>query len=319
MRRRFVAHAETAVLGDAALGDVELAHDLDARNDGGVPVLRDGRHGVVQDAVDAVLDDDFLIARFDVDVGGAAFEGVEDGGIDELDDRRDVAVDGGEAVDGKRFVGVVLVADDVEREAFGDLFEDALGLLGLLEEVGDLGGGGDFDAELLVEEEAEFVDGVEVAGIGEGDFEGSVLRLEGHEVVTEHEVDGDGAEEVVLDGAVAEVDEFAAIAGGDGAGFGELGGGGRAEGGNGERGLVGRRSHGSEWGHVGRAEFGTAVHEGLTYGRGETFRQAYIICFINLHGIPLAFMSAVRNRDFSHGSAFRAAATILINICDSAD
>ena len=135
---------------------------------------------------------------------------------------RDVAVDGGEAVDGKRFVGVVLVADDVEREAFGDFFEDALGLLGLLEKVGDLGGGGDFDAQLLVEEQAELVDGVEVARIGEGDFEGSVLCLERHEVVTEHEVDRDGAEEVVLDGAVAEVDEFAAVAQGDGLGFGDF-------------------------------------------------------------------------------------------------
>ena len=170
MRRRFVADAETAVLRDAALGDIEFAHDLDARNDGGVPVLRDGRHGVVEDAVDAVLDDDFLIARFDVDVAGAAFEGVEDGGVDQLDDRRDVAVDGGEAVDGKRFVGIVFVADDVEREAFGDFFEDALGLLGLLEEVGDLGGGGDFDAELLVEQQAEFVDGVEVARDRRGRF-----------------------------------------------------------------------------------------------------------------------------------------------------
>jgi hypothetical protein len=32
-------------------------------------------------------------------------------------------------------------------------------LLGLLEEVGNLGGGGCFDFELFVEEEAEFVDG----------------------------------------------------------------------------------------------------------------------------------------------------------------
>ena len=174
-----VADAETAVLRDAALGDIELAHDLDARNDGGVPVLGDGRHGVVQHAVDAVLDDHFLVARFDVDVAGAPLEGVEDGGIDQLDDRRDVAVDGGEPVDGERFVGIVFVADDVEREAFGDFFEDALRLLGLLEQVGDLGGGGDLDAQFLVEQQAEFVDRVEVARIGEGDFEGSVLRLAG--------------------------------------------------------------------------------------------------------------------------------------------
>ena len=224
MRRALVADAETAVLGDAALGDIELAHDLDARNDGGVPVLGDGRHGVVEHAVDAVLDDDFLIARFDVDVARAALEGVEDGGIDQLDDRRDVAIDGSEPVDGKRFFGVILVADDVERETFGDLFEDALRLFGLLEQIGNLGGGGDLDAQFLVEQQAEFVDGVEIAGIGEGDFERSVLRLEGHEIVTEHQVDGDGAEKVVVDGAVAQIDELAAIADGDSLGLGGLNG-----------------------------------------------------------------------------------------------
>ena len=39
-----VADAETAVLGDAALGDVELGHDLDTRKDGLVVLARDGRH-----------------------------------------------------------------------------------------------------------------------------------------------------------------------------------------------------------------------------------------------------------------------------------
>ena len=231
-----VADAEAAVLGDAALGDIEFAHDLDARNDGGVPVLRDGGHGVVEHAVDAVFDDDFLIARFDVDIAGAAFEGVKDGGIDELDDRRDVAVTGGKFIDGKGFFGIFLVANDIEREAFGDLFENALGLLGLLEQVADLGGGGDADAQFFAEKEAEFVDGSEVAGVGEGDVEGSVLRAEGHEVVAEHEVDGDGAEEVVIDGAFAEVDEIAAVAGGGGAGLGDFGfGRGAAVAGGGER------------------------------------------------------------------------------------
>ncbi len=219
---RFVADAETPVLRDAPLGDIELAHDLDAGNDGGVPVLRDGRHGVMQDAVNAVLDDDFLIARFDVDVARAPLERVEDRGVDQLDDRRDVAIDRSEPVDGKRFFGVVFVAHDVEREAFGDFFEDALRLLGFLEEVGNLGGGRHLDAEFLVQQQAEFVDRVEVARVGEGDFEGSVLRLEGHEVVTEHQVDGNGAEKVVLDGAVAEVDEFAAVAKGGGLGLGDL-------------------------------------------------------------------------------------------------
>ena len=219
----FVADAETAVLRDAALGDVELAHDLNAREDGGLPVLRDGGHGVVQDAIDAVLDGDFLVARFDVDIGGAALERVEDGGVDQLDDGSDVAIALGEFVDRESFVGVVVVAYDVEREAFGDFFEDALGLLGLLEEVADLGGSGDFDAQLFVEQEAQLVDHVEVARVGEGDIKGAVDGAERYEVVPEHEVNGDAAEEVVVDGAFAEVDVFAAVACGHRLGGGDFG------------------------------------------------------------------------------------------------
>jgi len=53
-----VADAEAAVLRDTALGDVKLAHDLDAGEDGVVMLAGDGRHGRLQHAVDAVLDDD---------------------------------------------------------------------------------------------------------------------------------------------------------------------------------------------------------------------------------------------------------------------
>ena len=183
-----VAHAETAVLRHAALGDIQLAHDLDARNDRGVPVLRDGRHGVMQHAVDAVLDDHFLIARLDVDIARAPFERVEDRGVDQLDDRRDIAVARGQAVDGKRLVRVLFVAHDVEREAFGDFFQNALRLLGLLQQIGDLRSGGHLHPQLLVQQQAQFVDRVEIARIGQRDFERSVLRPQRHEVVAEHQV-----------------------------------------------------------------------------------------------------------------------------------
>ncbi len=81
-----VADAEAAVLRDAALGDVELGHDLDARNDGGVMLLGNGLHGVLQHAVDAVLDHHIVVFRLDVDVAGAALERIENGGIDQPDD-----------------------------------------------------------------------------------------------------------------------------------------------------------------------------------------------------------------------------------------
>src|SRR3954453_8127698 len=82
------AQLEAAVLRDAFLGDVELRHDLDARNDGAVVALVDRIERFVEHAVDAVLDDDFVVSRLDVNVRGAALDGVEDDGVDQLDDRR---------------------------------------------------------------------------------------------------------------------------------------------------------------------------------------------------------------------------------------
>ncbi len=101
-----VADAEAAVLRDAALGDVELAHDLDAAQNRGVVLARDGRHGFLENAVDAVLDVERVVVGFDVDVGGAALESGEDGGVDQADDGADVFI-AGQLLDGDVFVGLV--------------------------------------------------------------------------------------------------------------------------------------------------------------------------------------------------------------------
>src|SRR5205823_4245671 len=67
-RRAAVEHAETAVLRHAALGDVQFAHHLDSRNDGGVVVFADGRHGRLQHAIDAIFNSHGIVAPFDVDI-----------------------------------------------------------------------------------------------------------------------------------------------------------------------------------------------------------------------------------------------------------
>ncbi len=87
-----VAHAETAVLRHAALGDVELAHDLDARDDGGMMLLGDGLHGLLQHAVNTVLDDHRVVAGLDVNIAGAPLQRGKDRGVDQADDGADVGV-----------------------------------------------------------------------------------------------------------------------------------------------------------------------------------------------------------------------------------
>ena len=149
----FVTHAEAAVLRDAALGNIELAHHLDARKNRGVPVFRQRLHGVLQNAVNAVLHDHFGIARFDVDVARAPLERREDHGVDEANDGAHAGF-ARELLHGDIFFAVFFVADDLQRESFGGLIEHALRLLGALQQVADLRSGGDLDLQALAEQQA---------------------------------------------------------------------------------------------------------------------------------------------------------------------
>ena len=64
---------DAAVLRQAALGDIQLGHQLQARDDGGLQLAR-RRLLVEQHAVDAVADAEFLLERLDVDVAGALLD-----------------------------------------------------------------------------------------------------------------------------------------------------------------------------------------------------------------------------------------------------
>ena len=207
-----VAHAEAPVLRHALLGDIQFAHHLDARNDGGLPVLGDGRHGVVQHAIDAVLDGHFLIARFNVNIARAPLQGIEDGGIHQLDHRSDVAIGSRELVDGKRLVGIAVFGHHVERESLGDFLQHALRLFGLLQQLGNLREGGHLDEQLAVQQQGKLVDEVQVPRIGQRDLQRAVADLHGHEVVAEHQVHRDGAEQVVIDGRFPQIHVFAPVA-----------------------------------------------------------------------------------------------------------
>ena len=81
------AHAHAAVLRQPALGDVEVGHDLDARDHRRGKAFRRRLH-IVQHAVDAVPDGETVLERLDVDVGRAHVEGVRDQQADQADDRR---------------------------------------------------------------------------------------------------------------------------------------------------------------------------------------------------------------------------------------
>ena len=172
----------------------------------------------MQDAVNAVLDGHFLIAGFDVNIAGPPLERVEDGGVHQLDHRRDIGIARRQPVDGQRLVGILFVPDHVEREALGDFVQHALRLLGFLEQVGDLRERRDLDPQLLAQQHGQLVDQAEIARVGQGDIERPVVPFNGHEVVAEHQVHRDGGEQVVIDADFAQIHELVVVALGHGAG-----------------------------------------------------------------------------------------------------
>ncbi len=98
-----VANSEAAVLRHAALGNVQLAHDLDAAQNRGVMLARNGRHGLLQDAVDAVLHVHRIVIGLDVNIRGAPLQRGKDRRIHQANDGADVFF-AGQLLNGDVFV-----------------------------------------------------------------------------------------------------------------------------------------------------------------------------------------------------------------------
>ena len=83
------ANADTAVHREALLGDIEVRHDLDTRDDRALEAVKLGRNvDLVEHAVDAVAYPELRLLRLDVDIGRSLSVGFGDDLVYELDDRR---------------------------------------------------------------------------------------------------------------------------------------------------------------------------------------------------------------------------------------
>ena len=78
--------------GTAPLGDVEVGHDLHARDDAARHLRAGSPERAGEHAVDAVLHRELAGVRGEVDVAGAELDGLGDDRVDELDDRRVVGL-----------------------------------------------------------------------------------------------------------------------------------------------------------------------------------------------------------------------------------
>ena len=187
------AQRGAAVLGEAALRDVHLAHDLDAADDRVLDALGDRVH-VIEDAVDPEAHLHPVGVGLEVDVRGAELERLEQDGVHQLDDRRLVGD-----------VEHVLRVVDLRREG-ADVSVLGDGVQGLVHAVRLVAiGAGDQRRDLLPRREdrvhlaadhgREIVHGVGVQGRAGCDLQDAVARLEGDEVVVPREVDRNGVHE----------------------------------------------------------------------------------------------------------------------------
>ncbi len=196
---------EAAVLRHPLLGDVELRHDLDARDDRAVKALVDRPHRRLQDAVNPVFHVDGIFLRLDMDVARASLDRAVEGRVDEPDDRARV---GRQAVHGQRIIRTVVLAQDLELEALGRLLQHPRGILALLQNRLDRRRGPDRHLERHGEENSELVEHREIRRVGDNDHEGLTIPAVRNESVPKRQVGRYRAEKVVVDVEPREVDEF---------------------------------------------------------------------------------------------------------------
>ena len=201
----FDLETKATVLRDSLLRNIELRHDFDAADDLRVVRFRDGLHRPRQSTVDPVLDDDFLVPGLDVDIRGTSVERVVDRGVDEADDRRRRV---GEPVDGKSLFAVIILPDDLHVEALGSFFEHPLCALTFLQELLDGGIRSHGRPHRHLQNSGKLVHDRHVGRIRGDDDELPVIFLVREEVVAEHQVHGNTAEQILVGLKAGEVDEL---------------------------------------------------------------------------------------------------------------
>ena len=190
------ADLDAAVLGHAALGDVQPGEDFHARGHG----VLDGQrqvHGLEQGAVLAVADLHGLLERLDVDVADPVLHRLDEDAVDQLDDRR---VRGGELLVGPLIGGAAFDLEFIGRIRHQgaevlDLGDRALFRLGFEGEervvllvadtvvlavgVDDVLGRGDADVQFLLDGILQLLDLERVGGLGHGELQGVAGQAQG--------------------------------------------------------------------------------------------------------------------------------------------
>ena len=194
--------------GIALLGDVELRHDLDAGDDRAVEPLVDRAHRRLEDAVDPVFHVDRVVLGLDVDVAGAPLNRRVDRRIDETDDRAGI---GGQFLDRELVLAGIVLPQNLQLEALGGLLEDTGRALALLQDRLDRGRGPDHHPDRRREHHRQLVDHRQIGRIRNDDHQRLSFATIRYEPIPQHQLGRDGAEEVVVDAEVGQIEERQSI------------------------------------------------------------------------------------------------------------
>ena len=202
-------HLDAAVLGQAFLGDIHIGDDLDPRQDG-VLELHGQVHRLEEEAVDAVAHAEGFFVGFEVDVAGALFDGFDEDGINQGDDRR--------------FVGVLFVLldvelllgflDDADLAVVGqlDVLDRLFGLDGMrgavvfVDGVRDARFRGDHGLDAQARAEPDVLDHLHVGRIDHGQGQEGADAVDGHDHVFFGRIHGHQADDVGIDFELIQID-----------------------------------------------------------------------------------------------------------------
>ena len=176
-------------------------------------LLADRRHGLGKDAINTKLDAHRVIASFDMNIAGPPLQSGKNSGIDQANNWTDIALCS-EPVDGDAVLTADLVfMNHIKREAFAGFLEHALGLFRLLEDFADLRQCGNFGDNTLAQKKADLINHHQLAGIGDGDSQASILGfVQRDEVIAKHQIYWYFLKKIVVQLEIVQVHKLAAVA-----------------------------------------------------------------------------------------------------------
>ncbi len=203
-----VPHLEldAPVLRHASLGDVELRHDLEARDQRRLELER-RLHHFLQRTVDAVAHAQLVLEALEVDVGGAALDRVREDRVDQLDDRRVVDL---RRQRGRRDI-LFLLFHHLDVARLHELLEEGrhrriAGIVVLLDHPAERDLARDDREDVVPRDELEILEDPEVRGIGHRHRQRAPFSLEREDEVLGRDVGGNELDDARIDLELRQVD-----------------------------------------------------------------------------------------------------------------